>query len=77
MFTLSLPKWLNYWNKDIVDIPSRGYSPLIVLIPENSLALFSSQNAAPNHHDILLDELWEEAISMKLMPRALTHSNPA
>ena len=76
MLTLLLPKWLEYWDKDIVNITFGSYGSPIVLIPKYGVAFLSSQNATPYHDSILFGKLGEEAIIMILLPRAPSHSGP-
>lgn len=73
MLTLLLPKKLNYRDKDIVKIRFRGNSSPIVLISKYCLAFCSFQNSFPNDDNILLGELGEGVIIMKLLSGASSH----
>jgi len=73
MLTLLLPKKLNYRDKDIIKIRFRDNSSPIVLISKYCFAFCSFQNSSPNDDHILLGELGEGVIIMKLLPGASSH----
>lgn len=76
MLTLSLPKWLEDCDKDIINITFGRNGFPIVLIIKYGVAFLSSQNATPYHYNILIDKLGEKAIIITLLPRAPSHPGP-